>query len=90
METPSKVPVSEESEEENNDALKLQDEVKEIPERNNKFVPLWMPILAALLIVLAYVISYAIGLHVNEYRAYGVIGIASVFALACAYMTKKN
>jgi hypothetical protein len=57
-------------------------------EHKHKFVPLWMPILAFIVIVLAYVYCYAVGLEVNAYRATGTIGIAALFAIVSAYLDR--
>lgn len=55
----------------------------------NEFVPLWMPVAAFVLIVIAYVYTLAVGIHVNEYRMVGAIGISGLFAVVCMYFKYK-
>jgi hypothetical protein len=66
----------------------LQDEPVETP-RKNEFVPLWMPVLAFILIVMAYMYCDVNGIHVNPYYQTGAIGISGLFAAICVYLKIK-
>lgn len=68
--------------------MKLQDEVKEVSKKG-EFVPLWMPVLAFLLIVASYIYLDVTGIYVNKYFEVGAIGISGLFAIACAYLKLK-
>ena len=56
----------------------------------HKFVPLWMPIAAFLLIMFAYIYCTLVGIEVNTYRAIGAIRISGLFALVCASLLKSE
>lgn len=58
-------------------------------EHKHKFVPLWMPLAAFTLIILAYIYCAFADIAVNPYRAVGIIGISGIFALICAYFETK-
>ncbi len=57
---------------------------------NNEFVPLWMPILAFALIIIAYLYCYATDVEVNPLYRIGAISISGFFAAACAYLKYKE
>jgi len=59
-----------------------------VNEHKHNFLPLWMPALALIFIVLAYIYCGVVGLEVNKYRAIGTIGIATLFTIVSAYLKK--
>jgi hypothetical protein len=54
--------------------------------KKEEFIPLWMPIVAFALIVVAYIICFASGINVNPYYGAGVVGISGFFAVYCEYL----
>ncbi len=58
--------------------------------KNNKFVPLWMPMLAFAAIAAAYIYCGINDIPVNGYREAGALGISALFAILCTYMNNKD
>ena len=63
--------------------------VPKMEKHEHKFVPLWMPITAFVLICFAYVYCTLMGIEVNIYREVAAIGISGIFALACGTLDSK-
>lgn len=62
-----------------------------MPEKHeHKFVPLWMPITAFILIIFAYLYCALMGIEVNTYREIGAIGISGIFAIVCWHFDSKS
>ncbi len=58
--------------------------------KNNKFIPLWMPLLVFVSISAAYIYCEINNIPVNEYREAGALGISALFAILCEYLNNKD
>jgi len=65
-----------------------KDELKQEPIIPEYGIPLWLPILAFVLIILSYLICEVLGIRVNPYYRLGVFSISGTLAAICAYFWK--